>query len=537
MSAYSFNGTTTVAPQVLVRSIIGAQRALALLPNGVICFVGAADGGEGNGTYYVFNDTRSAARLLRAGDLLDALVAATNEGASAGFIAVVANTKTPAMGALAGTASSGTPPGATITSGDYGTWNNAIAYKVAAGTTSGFMFTLTYPDQFGNTVTIGGAGSAYDNLVDLAALNAAIQNDSIVSPVPATGLPSIVSLDVTENGVPSNTVGFVNLTGGTGTGTDPITLAEVKEAVDEVHDIPFDLGHLVKCYDPNAFKYADTVGATKLATYGNLRRWIHQASLTGASKSNSKAINSEAVANSGIAAAASLGSFRSSVMVQHGLVYNPGTGTSQWMDMAPLVCGRASFIGANDQWGPASPLTKVAFATVQDLDYVTINTDTQGDTDAAISGGVWLFERIGRGGTLGSVRTIQSVTTAPVDPSTGKPWLNAEFSIVRVSDAVLASVKGSIEANQPRALGGGNGPKTMAALLSDVVNVLELAKDQQWIVSYDRSSINVATVGVLGDTDELNYSMVPTPPLNHIGVTQTLLSFQAQLSAGGTVSS
>jgi hypothetical protein len=327
----------------------------------------------------------------------------------------------------------------------------------------------------------------------------------------------------------------VTLAGGTGTGTDALTQPEVEAAVDELADVPFDIGHLVKCYSFAMHNYADTFGGQKIAPFGKLRRWIHQAPLTGASATNSKAVNSEAVANSVIAAANAINSIRSSSMVQQALVYNSGTGKQAWMDFAPLVCGRASFVGANDNWGPASPLTKVAFQTVLDVDYVALATT--GDVDRALEAGGWIFERNSRVATLGSVQTIQSVTTAPVDPNTGRPWLYSEFSIVRVADAVLANVKATIETQTPRAIGGGNTPKTMAAILSDVVDVLEAAKDNQWIISYDRSSITISTIGNLGDADIVNYSMVPTPPLNHIGVTQTLLAFSAQLTAGNTVSS
>ena len=41
---FTFAGTTIVAPGILVRTIIGAQKALALLPFGTICFIGASDG-------------------------------------------------------------------------------------------------------------------------------------------------------------------------------------------------------------------------------------------------------------------------------------------------------------------------------------------------------------------------------------------------------------------------------------------------------------------------------------------------------------
>ena len=531
MGTFTFNGVTVVAPQVLVKTAIGQQLALQLLPNGVICFLGAADGGEGSGAYYNFNDTNAPKTLLRSGPLLDAILNAAQLGASAGFVACVVNSKTQASYTLTGAG----PISATITSGDYGAWNNLITVQTSTGTNAGtFCFTLTYPDAYGNTNVVGGLKSSFDNLADLNGLAAAITNNSLLTPPAATNLPPIISIEVTSNGAPTNTMGAVNLAGGTGAGTDTITLEEVTEGIDELQDVPFDIGHIVGGYNPDMWAYADEKGAQALETFGNLRRWIHQFVPTGVSPNQNKIQNSEALANSGIGAAAGLNSKRSSVIGQKIKNYNPSTGLSTFTDAAPLICGLASYQGATDQWGPSSPLTKVAIPTAIDLDYVCLVTT--GDVDRAILGGVWLLERVGRVPGLGGVRSVQSVTTAPTD-STGAPWPFAEFSIVRGSDAVLANVKGAIEGQSPRAIGGGNTPKAMASIISDVVNVLELAKDNNWINSYDKTSISIATIGTGGDADSVQYSIVPVPPLNHIGITQTLLPFTASLAASGAVSS
>lgn len=529
MTAFTFNGTTVVAPQVLVRSVLGASRALQLLPNGTIAMFGAADGGEGGGTVYTFNDIPSMKRLLRGGDLYNALYAAAILGGASNIIAVVAGPKTSASSEIVCTSGA-----ADFVSGDQGNWTNSIGYTIVAGTLPNtFAITFTYPDQNGNTITVGGLTSSLDNLADLNALQAALLNNSLLTPAVTTGLPAIVILNITANGVPSDTVGVEFLTGGTLDGSYSLSLSDVEEAIDEAVDISFDIGHLVKCYDYQMHQYADRVAATQQAVYGNLRRFIHQAPLTGVSKNQSKAQNSEAVANSLIAAAAHLQSMRSSVQVQQVNAYDPGTGTTAWIDAAPVTCGHAAYVGATDAWGPASPLTHVPISTVLDVDYVALAKT--GDLDRAILGGGWHLERFGTQPTLGSVRHTQSVTTAPNDPNTGQPWSYGEFSIVRVSDAVLANVKGAVEAAVPRAVGGGNTPKTMAAIVSLIVGVLELAIDSQWIISYDKSSISIQTASQTGDADTVNYSMVPTPPLNHLGVTQTLLPFTATLTAGGTV--
>ena len=123
------------------------------------------------------------------------------------------------------------------------------------------------------------------------------------------------------------------------------------------------------------------------------------------------------------------------------------------------------------------------------------------------------------------------MTTQPIDPATGLNWVLGEFSCVRAADALLANVKAEIESSSPRAIGGGNTIGTLNSLIAKVVNVLELAIDASWIVRYDPASITINTTGPTSSDDLINYSAAITPPLNHLGITQTLLPFVASLSA------
>jgi hypothetical protein len=466
---------------------------------------------------------------LRGGALFNALDRATGIGNVGGFYAVVTGTKAASTSTITGTTAAGL-----FTAGDQGSWTNNITRQVKAGTApSTVSLTFTFPDaQTGRPVTVGGLGSAYDNLTTLSALKAVIAADNLLTPPPATGLPPILALTITTDGMPTIDASPVSFSGGTGNGSATPSYTEFKAALDQLDDIAFDLGHLVGGYDAQSQAYAD-LKAQSHAIFGYLKRFIHQIQVSGATQNGTKYANSTAVANAGIGAASALNSDRSSVVPQQVSYTDPNTGLTSFVDAAPLLCGLAAYVGANDQWGPASPLTHVYLPNVSDVDYPVLATT--GDQDRAIQAGVWLLERIGLAAP-GNVRSVQSVTTAPNDPSTGLPWLLSEFSVRRVADAVLANVKAAIETQRPRAIGGGNNTQQLAALISDVVNVLELAFDKQWLTSYDRNSIVINTSGSTGSDDLVAYAAAPTPPLNHIGVTQSLLPFQARLSLGGNVS-
>ena len=100
---------------------------------------------------------------------------------------------------------------------------------------------------------------------------------------------------------------------------------------------------------------------------------------------------------------------------------------------------------------------------------------------------------------------------------------------------MLANVKAAVETSSPKIIGGGNTLKTMNAVLADVRDVLEDGLAEQWITGFDPASINIFTTGSTGTDDIVRYSLAPTVPLNHLGVDQTLIPFQANVSLGGTV--
>jgi hypothetical protein len=519
MASFTFNGVTVVAPSVLVRTIIGAQKALSLLPFGTIAFVGASDGGLGNGKYYRFSDYATAKRVLRGGAVLGAIEAAINGGGASGFVVVIAGAKTSAKLAL------GT--GATLTAGDQGSWTNLITFTAVAGSTSGQAVTLTYPDPISGAIqTIGGLGTIYDNLASLSALQLALLSDGVVTPPASSPFPALVTLAITADG-PIGLLGTTNLAGGTGNGSYTPVFADVVIALNALDEVAFDIGHLVGVYDATSQGYANGKARAHEA-FGYLQRWIHQVRVPGANAGNTVQLNSEEVANTAIAAAASMNYFRASVVAQQIYSLDPNTGKYGFVDLAPVICGLAAFIGATDQWGPASPLTHVFLPTAADVDYPVLSTT--GDRDRAITGGVMLAETIGTPAT-GNVRVVQSVTTQPIDPGTGEVWALSEFSCVRAADALLANITAAVDRSKPRAIGGGNTAGTMNSLIAKVVKVLELALDANWIVSYDPKSISINTAGPNATDDLIYYSAAITPPRNHIGITQSLIPFAANLNA------
>jgi hypothetical protein len=524
---FSFNGKTIVAPGILSRSSIGAQRVLQLLPFGVIAMVGASDGGAGSGSIYRFTDTTAAQRLLRGGPLLKALQRAAATGGSAGFVAVVAGTKT--SGTL--NLTTATVHKATLTAGDQGTWTNSITYQAVAGTTSGVAVILTYPDPIsGQTVTLGGKGTAYDNILLWSALNTVLLNDPLVTPPSSSGLPPLVTLTIITDGLP-DTMSSTPLATGTGSGAQTLTFnSDIKPAIDAMIEVEFDIAHLVGIYDSTSQAYADGQAQT-VATYTRLRRWIHQIIPGGTSPSSSKTTNSLAVVNAATTAAQALNSIRSSMLAQQVQWRDPNTGLVSLVDSAPLLCGMAANAAATGAWGPASPLTFDQIPGALAVDYPVLKTT--GDLDNMILAGAIPLQQIGAGANA-AVRIVQSVTTAPNDAN-GNPWVFAEFSVVRVSDALLANVKATVETANPKILGGGNTTKTMGAIIADVRDILEDALENQWITGFDPASIQIATTGNTGTDDIVKYSAGPTVPLNHLGVDQTLIPFQATVSLGGQI--
>jgi hypothetical protein len=520
---YTFGGTTVVAPAVLTNSVISSQQVLSLQPLGVPLFIGAATGGVpiiNGGKPYIFNRLQDAQAVLRSGDLFDAITAFTAGGGGTQIVACVAGTKTQSTLTLNG--ASGAQ--ATVTSGDYGAWTLGIAVQVISGTTSGtFALVVTYPDPIsGQIFTVGGRGTSLDNLATYSAMAAAVAANPVITPPSQFNIPPLITITVVQDGTPV-AQGPSNLTGGTGTGTQSLGLTDISPCVDATIDIPYDLAHLVKVYDSSSQAYA-TAQAGQVAVYGRRRRWVHQITASGASPSQSKAQNSIAVSAALITAATALDAVRASVVAQKIQVINPISGAFVYCDAAPYIIGMASYYGANGANGPSTPLTNKPIPGAFTVDYPILRST--GDMDRAILAGGMPLEAQGIPGNQ-IVRVVQSMTTQPNNPNTGQPWAFGEFSVVRGSDAVLVNVKSAVE--EALSLGAGNTPKLMAGIMAEAVDVLELAKDAAWIVDYDKSSVSIQTVGTGGTDDELDYSIIPVYPLNHLGVQQTLLPFNTSL--------
>jgi hypothetical protein len=581
---FSFGGVTLYRPGILATSSFGTQRILQLLPTSTICMIGAADGGQGGGTVYQFSDTGIMQQVLRSGPLPQALLDACNIGGVSGIVAVVVGTKSSASLSL----NSGA---AILSAGDQGAYTNAFTVTIATGT-SGKAVTFTYTDPSGATNTYGGIGTAFDNLTNYSDLQAAMLADPLITPGPSTGYAPLFALNVVTDGAIAN-LSTANLAGGTGTsgyvnttvaaspapsatGCSLVNAANVSvgsvliinavkstvltitgnaitfatravpvagntvtslaasdytAGVDALATTAYDVGHAVQCYTPSVWSYWDAA-VTQQAPYCRWHRLIHQVFVSGLSQADTKVQNSEALANAGVTAATGLNSIRSSVCVQQLLIQDPATGGSRLQDGAVMAIGDAALQGATGQWGPATPLTADPIATALNCPYEVL--DTTGDINRCEINGVFLFENFGQPGSPGSVRIIHSLTTSPSAPS-GVPWLFREFSVVRVSDALLANVKAQVETSTPKTIGAGNTVKTMASVVADVVDVLELGLDAGWITQYDPASIIIAPTGNLGTDDIVKYSASPTVPLNHLGIAQNLLPYSVTVSTSGVV--
>lgn len=523
VSRFPFGGGQIIAPGVLVQTLIGANQAQAVLPFGIECFVGESDGGHGNGTVYFFVNPLDAQAVLRGGATLDAINQATNIGGSTGIIVAVIGTKTSASATISGL----TGASAVLAAGDQGDWTNQIQFEIQNGTTGGTKaFTVFWPDSNGQINSQGGLGTAFDNLEGLADLKAAIEANVVLTPPSPSQQPSIITLTIATNGVPSN-FALTNLAGGTGNGSYggatyvAPSFSAVKAGIDALEDVQFDLGCLVKIYDGASQAYA-VAQAQVLQPYAYLRSWIFQTQVNGVSPTNSKQTNSAAVVAAGVAAAAALNNKRASMLAQQLRMLNPQTGALAFFDAAPVYMGLAAFVGATGSWGPASPLTFELMPLAADVDYAVLRGT--GDQDKAVEGGLVVFQKVGAG-----LRVVQSVTTEPFDVN-GNPWDFSEFSIVRVSDALLLSMKNAVESNSPKGIGAGNSLGTLHGLLADARTVLQNAQDAQWITTYDPNSIQIAPSGSSGSDFLLDYSAAPTRPINHIGITQTLIPFQATIN-------
>ena len=524
-NAFTLGGATIYAPGVLVRSTIGANRVLQLLPFGTIMFAGASDGGVGEGNVYTFFSYADAQRVLRGGALLDAINDAIDGGGASQFIAVVLGTKTSAVLDLAGASSAA----AVVTAGDQGAWTNGIEVAVVAGTTMDtFALIVTYVDALGNTNVIGGPGTDLDNFTLFSEMASAIAANAVLTPNDGV-TPPIIVLTVTTDGAPVLHA-LAPLAGGTGNGAYTPLFADVQAGLESLVDVAFDIGHLVGVYDLPSQAYFDEFCASN-EPFGRLQRQVAQCVPTGVSPTYTKAVNSAAVRAYGVARAAAIDSKRTSVMAQRIYKLNKATGVYGYRDMAPTICGIAAGVGATGAWGPATPLTYEILPNTTNVDYPIL--DQTGDRDAAVRGGLFALERIGAGVST-QARIIQSVTTFQTTPGGSQnDW--AEFSIVRVSDALLANMKAAAESAAPKAIGGGNDIKTMNGILADCQDVLELGIDQRWVTGYDPASVQITIEE--SDGDLLTYSAAPTRPLNHLGIDGTMLPYQATVALSSSSAS
>lgn len=535
-SVFSFGGAQRVSPGFLLRTNISESTILELLPFGTPCFVGSSDGGLGGGTVYIFPNIGIMKKVLRGGPLLNAALASLAIGPAQNIVCCVAGPKSPGSFALTGSPSPGT-----FTAGDSGVWTNGIKVSIVASTGGKFYLLVQYPDAYGQVQSVGGPGSSLDGLATYGDLNAAILANQILSPPLTTGLTPLLTFALNSASAATALVALAQtpFAGGTGSGATQPTFAQYKAAIDALYDVPFDIGHIVNAYNEGTVTEPGGIGGISIALYADaqaqqlapflgLRRWIHQFG-TSAATSQTKAQNSTALLTAGSAAAPYL-TYRSSLCVQKIQNFDPTTGKTALIDGAILAVGQACYWGANGPNGPATPCTWKHLPFSFDVDFPILDN---GDKDAGILAGVWFFERTGPV-AQGAVRTVESVTAQINDPSTGLPWINGEFSMVRTADAVAANMKAAIE-TRVQAIGSGNDIVTEGAVIAEARDVLGLALKARWLLNFDKSSIVITPTGSLGEDDILAYSMAIVPPLNHIGLDQSVVPFQVPVALGGGV--
>jgi hypothetical protein len=432
---------------------------------------------------------------------------------------VLVNTSNATTGALAVPHSE-----AIISAGDQGTWTDGIEFSLVTGTTTGFAFTVTWTDAFGNINTVGGLGTAFDNLVTFANLQAAILANGLLTPPSGSGLPPIIALTLGVGGslaALSNT----NLAGGTGSGSQTLVFTDFKKGIDAVITEAYDVGHLAACTDPATQAYLDEQTAN-VEIYGKLRRNVHQQLATGLSPTVSPEENSTTLRAFAVSAAQTLDQKRSILCVQKFYIPDVVTGVYEYQAAAPYYVGRLILDATTGSAGPATPSTFKPIPGAADIDYQIL---PDGDLDACIAAGVTVFERPGDV-VPGGVRCVRSVTTAPLDAN-GQAWPFYEVSALRASDGVLASAKAEVDA----AIGNAATVPLLVDLIGRIKDVLSNGISAGWITEYIPSSIAIIPGGGSGTGYLLNYSAAPTLPFNNAGITQQILPFQAQIASSGTV--
>jgi hypothetical protein len=463
----------------------------------VIAVIGDATGGKPN-TPLFFRSGDAAKSVLRSGDLLDGIRMAydpssdPNVGGADLIVAIRTNPATQATLNLAG--ASGTL--VTLTSADYGVWNNAIQAKVEAGTT-GKKITIQYVDAIEGTLL-----EVFDNLtsgpVAVAAINNGIGNQPpsrFVTAASGVGTEALVN------------VAFTSLSGaveGTSTSTE-YTNALVKletEDVNLVVPLTFDptITALVKAH------------VEAMSTVKNRRERI---AIVGGSLASGFGTTALYVADL-VTKATTLASSRV-LLVGPGIKRPNAAGVSTLYGPQFLACIIAGIASAQEIG--QTPTAKYIKA-------VALDTAFSGDQlETLLLAGVCpVAFRKDEG-----FRIEQALTTYQTDAN---PMFR-EFSVRRVGDFLMANLRKRLEKDFVGARGDSG---TASAMLQGVVSLLNKMLSDRVITAFRN-----VTISIVSSVARVQFEFSPSEPINYILIRgaakpgSLAVSFTGQDSFSGAV--
>lgn len=365
----------------------------------VLGILGDSKGGKPN-SILRFVSAQTAKTILRSGDLYDTVRAAFLGGASEVLAVRVGNGVAQATKALVG--ATGTP--VTLTSIDYGTWNNNLKITVGANN----KVTLTYADPLGNTYT--------ENWAVGAAATAQQVVDAINGKAVGFAKSAYVTAAVTAGTMPLTAAAVANMAGGADTGA--IVSGDWTNGLTPLEAVQADL----------------IVPATGDATVHAQVKAHCDATSTVLARKERTAVQGGVLGETAVQAAAraaAIGANRSQ-LVWPGLYLYDDTGVSTLY--APYIC--AGLVAGMHAALPDQATSLVHAIVPQALDTEKVlSTVPGGELDVALAGGVTPFNAADGGG----IWIVDSLSTNLSVP------LLADFHKIRTADAVARGARRRLE--------------------------------------------------------------------------------------------
>lgn len=570
--AVFFNGRLWVSPATMsaVNDSAMADRNLSVA--NVLAVVGAATGGKPN-TALRFGSPSEARAVLRSGEMLDAVerafAASTQTGSPSEVVAVRVNPATQASLTLKDGNGNDV---ITLTSTDYGLWNNQIKVKVEAGSATGKKITTQVANDYfvgddlaRNAFTLRYSGAALSAVVTITntvvTLQAPSGND--VASIALSAFETVQQLVDRINAVAGFTATVLDGNGATAAlnGLDHVTSQDVKTAdftvtanlaaaVDWINSTAE--GFVTAARTANGGAVPASLAYTYLSggsdgtitntewtgafttLQGEDVQWVVPVSSSGAihamadahaiymanvARQERRAIVGTALGTTdaaAIAAAKALNSDRTG-LVHVGFYDYDAAGTLKLFApyvLAAMVAG--AFAGSN----PGTPLTNKSLR-VRGLER---NVRNPTDTDALIKGGVLCVESTPTG-----YRIVKSIST----------WLsNSNFNRVELScgvavDFVARNVRNALDVLR----GEKAGPVTLARAVSITESMLrELARPEPSgpaVIVGDKASPAYKNIraSMDGDTLRVEFQASPVIPVNYVPVAIFAVPYSGVASA------